>query len=331
MTARRRSTTSTAPAPETQSLEQPLHLKYRPRTLDEVVGQDLAVNSLVSMVESKDPNHAYMFIGPAGTGKTTLARILARAFGVEPNSITEIDAASSGGKDDVTALTQGLAYKGFGKTPNRAVILDECHALSKQAWDALLKTVEEPPDHVFLFFCTTVPGKVPETIMSRCAAYTLRALKYDDLMDILEDVADRERMSTPSSILQIVARAANGSARTALTMLARVRDCKDDQEAADLLESVQDSKEIIDLCRLLIGRDLTWDRLVSTVKSIPDLNPESVRIVTVNYLAACLMGAKSEKDTCRLLDILEVFSEPWLPSDKNAPLLRAFGKVIYPA
>lgn len=310
----------------------PLHLKYRPARLKDVWGQDAVVKSLKSIIDSKNPGHSYLLTGPAGTGKTTLARILAKQFGCEASNVLEVDAASTSGIDAMREVTGALRYHGFGALPNKAIIIDECHALSKQAWQSLLKTVEEPPAHVYIFFCTTEDGKVPQTIVTRCHNYTLKPLKYDDLMDLLEWVAKEEGWDKlPKGLLDAVARAADGSARQALVMLSMARDCETVDEALRLLESPIDNKDVIDLCRLLVGGKLTWDKLIATLKAIPDMNPESVRIVIANYLAACLAGAKSDRDVVRLLDIANQFSKPFNASDKQLPLLLAFGNILYPA
>lgn len=316
---------------ESTAKEEPLHVKYRPRSLKDVWGQDHVTNSLQFVVGSDNPGHSYLFTGPAGTGKTTLARILAAQFRCDPNNILEADAATNNGIESMREITSALRYHGFGATPNRGIIIDECHALSKQAWQSLLKTVEEPPPHVYIFFCTTEAGKVPETIVTRCHSYTLKPLKYDDLLDLIDEVAGKEGLKTGDAIRQLVARAANGSARQALVMLSMVRGCRDVAEAEALLETPFENKEVVDLCRLMVSGKLTWERAVSTLNAIPDMNPESVRIVVVNYLAKCLLSANSERDVVRLLDMLQSFSKPFNPSDKSAPLLLALGNIIYPA
>lgn len=312
-----------------QALDQPLHVRYRPKRFVDVLGQDAVVKSLEKLVTSKNPGHAYLFTGPSGTGKTTLARILAHEFNCDPNNITEVDAASNNGIDAMREVTAQLRYHGFGDTPNKAIIIDECHGLSKQAWDSLLKALEEPPPHVFFFLCTTEPGKVKDTIATRCHSYTLKPVKYDDVMDMLERIAELERMDTPQKILQLVGRACNGSMRQALVMLSMVRACDDEEEAGRLLETALESKEVIDLCRLLLARKLKWSELVGTLKAMPEMSPESVRIVVVNYLAACAMGARSEDEAARILDIMFPFSKPFNTSDKLAPLLLAFGDVLF--
>lgn len=309
--------------------ELPLHTKYRPVRLKDVLGQADTVRSLEKITSSKNPGHAYLFTGPAGTGKTTLARILADQFKCDPSNILEVDAATNSGVDAMRDVMSALRYQGFGDTPNKAIIIDECHGLSKQAWSSLLKPVEEPPPHVYIFFCTTETGKVPDAIVTRCHNYLLKPLKFDDTMDLLEEVCELEGLQTPDAVLQLIARASEGSARQALVMLSMARDCDDPDEVARLLETPLDKKEIIDLCRMLVRRELSWTKAVALLKSIPDMNPESVRIVVVNYLAACLMGAKTERDVPDLLYMTSQFSKPFNPSDKSAPLLLALGNILF--
>ena len=308
----------------------PLHVKYRPNDFKDVLGQDAVVKSLKAALQDKAQPHAFVFTGDSGTGKTTLARIMATKLGVDSSNVVEVDAASNNGIDAMRDVMAPLRYHGFGDSPNKAIIIDEAHALSKQAWTSLLKTVEEPPAHVFFFFCTTDAAKVPDNIATRCLRYSLKLLKHDDLMDLLEFVVDRENLDPVDGVLGLIARSCGGSPRQALVMLAMTHDCADIDEAAVLLESPLDNKEVIDLCRELVRGDLTWSRLTATLKSIGEMPAESIRIVIVNYLNACLMGAKSDKDAVRLLDILEAFSKPGNPSDKLAPLLIAFGLYIFP-
>lgn len=306
----------------------PYHVKYRPQSLNDVMGQDAVVKSIRDSLKRPTRPHTFMFTGPSGTGKTTLSRIIATAVGCLPSNVLEVDAASNSGVDAMREVTATLRYQGFGDTPNRAIIIDEAHALSKQAWQSMLKPIEEPPPHVFFFICTTEANKVPETIVTRCQNYLLKPVRFDDIMDLLERVAEAEGLSTPTPVLEVAGRACSGSPRQALVMLSTIQDCKDVDEAHRLVETAAENKEVIDLCRLMIRGDLDWRQLTSTLKAMPEMPAESIRIVIVNYLAACAMGAKSEKEATRIVDMLHEFSRPFPTSDKLAPLLLAFGNLI---
>lgn len=328
-TERKRRTSE--PEQEVQEVTEPMHVKYRPRKLADVYGQAEVVKSLAGVLKDKARPHAFLFCGPAGTGKTTLARILASEFKVAPSAIQEVDAATNRGIDAMRELTSSLRYQGFGETPNRAIIIDECHQLTKEAWDSLLKSVEEPPEHVFFFFCTTNQSKVPATVVTRCLSYTLKPVRCDEVLDLLEEVAEDEKLKVSDAILGRVAQACAGSPRRALTMLAKVANCDDEDEARVLLEQPDEDVEIIDLCRLLVSGKLNdWKTITEKLKAVQDVGAEGIRIVIVNYLNACLMGSKGGKDTTRLLDMLYVFSKQnYNPADKLAPLLLAFGDLLF--
>lgn len=316
--------------PQMDEMGQPYHLKYRPRDFSEVRGQDAVVSSLQKMLKGGAVAHAYLFSGPSGCGKTTLARILCDKLDIQAAGVTEVDAASNTGIDAMRDLVAPLRYKGFGNAPKKGVVIDECHRLSKQAWDSLLKIVEEPPEHVFFFFCTTEVDKVPAAIVTRCAAYSLKRSSYDDLMDLLELVVDAERLEPIKGLLPLIAKASDGSPRLALVNLGKTNACEDLGEAEILLESPSESKEVIDLCRALIKNDLDWQTLTKTLKAMPETPAETVRILICNYMASCAMGARTDKEAIRILGIMECFATPYPASDKLAPLLVSFGRYIFP-
>ena len=318
------------PKEEQVQAAEPLHVKYRPKKLNEVVGQAAVVKSLESVLKDKSAPHAFLFTGPSGCGKTTLARIVGNSMGIEGANVLELDAATNNGVDDMRAITAILQYQGFGDSPRKLIILDECHQLTKQAWQSILKAVEEPPPHIYFAFCTTEPGKVPETIRTRCNNYQLQPVKLDPLVDLLEGVAQEEGYDVPDSLLVRIAKASGGSPRMALVKLATVANVQDEESVALLLADPGENPEVIELARMLIQGSLTWDRLCKTLKDLPEGNPESVRIVVTCYVAAVLMNSKKESETLRMLDMLECFSKPCNQSDKWAPLLIAFGRYIYP-
>lgn len=315
---------------DAEELELPLHLKYRPKHLADIAGQDAVIKSLAKTLMMKARPHCYLFTGPAGTGKTTLARIVADSCGVGSGGIIEVDAASNSGIDDMRGLTEGLAYQGFGESPNKAIILNECQGLSKQAWDSLLTTTEEPPSHAYFFFTSTNPAKIPAAMLTRCQTYHLKALRRDDVLDVLEDVCKAEDYDTGGKVLGMVADACAGSMRAALTMLAKVHSIERLDDVADLLAQPLEDAEVIELCRMLVQHKLNFPALSKTLAQMGDsVQPESMRIIICAYLSKCILGARNDRDAQDLLFMLKQFGQPFDPTTKLAPLLLAFGRILF--
>lgn len=198
-----------------------LYRKYRPKTFKEVLGQDHIVKILESSIETNKVSHAYLFIGSRGTGKTTMARIFAKEMGVSTNDLYEIDAASNRGIEDIKLLRDGVRMSPFD-SKYKVYIIDEVHMLSKDAWGALLKTLEEPPKHVIFILATTELHKVPETIVSRCQVFTFKKASEAVCKKMLIDVAKKEGFNLDTGSAEILAILADGSFRDALGELQKV-------------------------------------------------------------------------------------------------------------
>lgn len=198
-----------------------LYRKYRPQTFSDVVGQEQLVTLLESSIKQKKISHAYLFCGGRGTGKTTVARIFARDIGCNPEDIIEIDAASNRGIDEIRELREAVRTSPFS-SPYKVYIVDEAHMLTKEAANALLKTLEEPPSHVIFILATTDPEKLPTTITSRCQKVVFQTPPLTTLADRLVYVAKEEDKILGEDSALLIARHGKGSYRDALGMLEQV-------------------------------------------------------------------------------------------------------------
>ena len=225
-----------------------LPLKYRPMTFDDVVGQEHVVRTLRHAIEANRIANAYLFIGPRGIGKTTLSRIFAKALnctqpkGVEPCGecdncreiaagrsidVTELDAASHNKVEDVKPIIDAVQFKPTS-SKFKIFIIDECHMLSNAAWNALLKTLEEPPPYVRFIFATTEGDKVLATIVSRCQRFDLRRIQTNDIVSRLKYICEKEKISAEEDALLAIARGAEGGMRDALSSLDQLISFKGD-------------------------------------------------------------------------------------------------------
>lgn len=198
-----------------------LYRKYRPKKFKEVLGQDHIIKVLESSVETNKVSHAYLFVGSRGTGKTSVARIFADSIGVSANDLYEIDAASNRGIDDIKELRDGTRVLPFD-SKYKVYIIDEVHMLSKDAWGALLKTLEEPPKHVIFILATTELQKVPETIISRCQVFTFRKATDAITRKMLLDTAKKEGFELDAGSAELLSILADGSFRDAQGGLQKV-------------------------------------------------------------------------------------------------------------
>ncbi|MBI4136152.1 MAG: DNA polymerase III subunit gamma/tau [Candidatus Vogelbacteria bacterium] len=203
-------------------MDQPaLYRKYRPTTFAEVVGQDQVVAVLEGALIRNQIVHAYLFAGSRGTGKTSVARILARRLGTSPNDLYEIDAASNRGIDEIRELREAVRTFPF-ESKYKIYIVDEVHMLTREAFNALLKTLEEPPDHVIFILATTEVHKLPETIISRCQTLTFRQPPVEALVEVLKRVAKAEGWQVAAEAATLLALLGDSSFRDALGVLQQV-------------------------------------------------------------------------------------------------------------
>lgn len=239
--------------------------RYRPQTLEDVVEQDVVKKTLKHQIEKAHFQHAMLFSGCPGTGKTSNARIFARAINGGSGAYTEINAAVRNKVEDIRDLVEEAQFAPLG-AKYRVYIVDECHMLTIQAWNAFLKLLEEPPKHAIFILCTTDPQKIPDTILSRTQRYEFKRISFKGIVDRLEYVLNCEKSgqnlsgveSWDKSALEYIAKSSKGGMRSALTLLdkclayspiltaesvAKVAGVADCAQMIELLKTVQEKNE----------------------------------------------------------------------------------------
>lgn len=246
-----------------------LYRKYRPLKWKDVIGQDQVVSVLESSIESDGISHAYLFAGSRGTGKTSVARIFAREVGCKPNDLYEIDAASNRGIDDVREIKESVNTLPF-ESPYKVYIIDEVHMLTKEAFNALLKTLEEPPPYVIFILATTEIEKIPETVLSRCQVFQFKRPNETTLSEVAMSVAKSEGYTLESAAAELIALLGDGSFRDMQGILQKVLGfSKDKKISLDEVEKITGAPQnslVNDFVKSVSGKNLA-EALVTVQKA----------------------------------------------------------------
>ncbi|MBC8249377.1 MAG: DNA polymerase III subunit gamma/tau [Anaerolineales bacterium] len=291
---------------------QALYRKWRPQTFDEMVGQGHVTHTLQNALPAGRISHAYLFTGPRGTGKTSMGRLLAKAvncLSTDDNKpcnqcricqainegrlldLIEVDAASNRGIDEVRGIREKVGFR-----PNEArykvYILDEAHMLTEPAFNALLKTLEEPPPHVIFVLVTTEPHKIPSTILSRCQRFDFRRIPLQDIIGLLKHIADQEGLAVEPAALELIARSATGSMRDAESLLDQLISYGGEEITLAQVQSVLGtvaSQAVGELVDQLLARDVAKGLDVINRVVGDGVDPRQFNRQVVEYLRELLL------------------------------------------
>lgn len=275
--------------------------KYRPAAFDEVLGNEKGIASLRAAVTGGTCPHGFLFSGPSGIGKTTLARIIATEVN---GQVEEMDAATNSGVDATKAIVELSNF-----TPlfceRKVLIIDECHAISKQGWQPLLKLIEEPPAYLYIVLCTTELAKVPETIRTRCFHLALKPCKTNEIEDFVTTISEIEGWTVTNDVLMAIVQASTGQPRKALSLLQAGHLCTTRDELSQIVAAVEsDSSPAIGLMQYLLTGGKHWGKVQGFLTAIED--DEEAWATATRFLLAVMLKSEEAKAQVahRILDAL---------------------------
>jgi len=309
----------------TNSINLSLDLKYRPKTLTDMVGNKSTVESIQSLLNRKQgPPKSFLFIGPSGCGKTTFAMIIRNLLKVSEQDTFIYNTANTRGIDTIRKLEATCKYAPMHGT-KKFYLLDECHMLTKEAQNALLLLLEDPPKHVYFVLCTTNSEKVLETIKTRCSTYTVSSLPRNKIMLLLKKVVKEEGIEPPlpDRNLNEIAYCSGGSCRKALKILEQVIEIADDERAFKMIQDTSIGEAtVLEICKMLVepGKG-KWAEMSKLIKGV-DSDTESIRYAILGYLSAVLLN--SPEGNPRIAEMMSIFVEPCMYTGKGGIVLEIY-------
>lgn len=294
--------------------------KYRPKTLKTFKGSETTIKALQSKIDLDDHHHVYLFTGIGGTGKTTLARILAKHFGAEKMDYKELDSADFRGIETIRSVRKQIPMRPINGNA-KAYTFDECHKLTPDAQEALLKTLEDCPDHVYIFLCTTNPEKLKATLKRRCLHFEISPLNEDEMVSLLKRVSKKEDKDIPKKVLVKVTEDSIGSPGMALSILERIIDLPKKEMIKEADKVAAEKNAAIDLCRSIFQR-AKWNKIASIITGLKNNkeDPERVRRTVLGYCSTILLKSPNEA----AYTVMDAFRNPFFDTPWESLVLAAF-------
>lgn len=281
-----------------------LYLKYRPTTFEDLVGNEETVEALQTMLKKNKLPHTFLFHGESGCGKTTIARILAKELQCSESDYSEINASDFRGIDSVREIIQNAKYLPLQGTV-KVYVIDECHKLTNDAQNAMLKILEDTPSHVYFILCTTDPQKLLKTVKSRAVQFRMSPLNDRDMMRLLRNILQQENETVAREVIDQIVIDSLGHPRMALNILEKVIHAEPENRLNIAKKQAEETNEAIELCRCLLSTS-SWRKCSSILKGLKNQEAESIRRVILGYAQSVLLNGENDKAAL----ILECFIEP---------------------
>lgn len=289
-----------------------LYHKYRPNTFEEIKGNSEVISALTNMLADKEKcPHSFLLHGETGCGKTTIGRIIAKELGCSENDFVEVDSGQFRGIDTIRDIRFNAEYKPL-KGSCRVWLLDEIHKATNDAQNALLKILEDPPNHVYFILCTTDPQKLIAPIKGRCQQFQVKPLTEQQMIGLLRKIAKQEGERIDLDILEQIAQDSLGHPRNAIQILEQVLNVEPDLRKEVSKKASIENTQAIELCRALLTNS-GWNSINKILIGLKEQDPESIRRMILGYMQAVLLKSDNRKAAMIMENMIEPFYNTGFP------------------